>query len=231
MNADWVVLDVEGTLTATSQTEHVLGGYARPRLGPLIEGHGDEPVVAEAVAQARKLGDLPATATTAEVVTVLHGWMDEGREVEPLTTLQGLVREKGYRDGDLVTELFVDVVPKLRVWHAAGTGLAVFSSGSVAGQAASFTRTTDGDLTPLFRAYFDTVSAGPKREIASYLAIARDLGADPARVVLFSDTPAELDAAEDAGWQTVSVARQGEPFADADFGTHRTVASFIEVSE
>jgi enolase-phosphatase E1 len=230
VNADWVVLDIEGTLTATSQVHVVLYDYARPRLGPWIDAHGDDPVVADAVAETRKLGNLPDTATTDEVVAVLHGWMNADQKIAPLKTLQGLIWEKGYADGDLTTEFFPDVAPKLRQWHADGLRLAVFSSGSVAGQVASFSRTTDGDLTGLFSRHFDTVNAGPKREAPSYQAIAAGLEADPARIVFFSDVPAELDAARAAGWQTVGVARAGEPFGDADFGPHPTIGSFDEVS-
>jgi enolase-phosphatase E1 len=229
VNADWVVLDIEGTLTATSQVHVVLYDYARPRLGPWIDAHGDDPVVAAAVAEIRKLGDLPDSAGTGEVVAVLHGWMDADQKIAPLKTLQGLIWEKGYADGDLTTEFFPDVAPKLRAWHAAGLRLAVFSSGSVAGQVASFSRTTDGDLTGLFSKHFDTVNAGPKREEPSYHAIAAGLDAMGPRIVFFSDVPAELDAARAAGWQTVGVARDGEPFGDADFGPHHTIRSFDEV--
>lgn len=229
MNADWVVLDIEGTLTATSQVHVVLYDYARPRLGPWIDAHGDDPVVSDAVAETKKLGNLPETAGTAEVVAVLHGWMNADQKIAPLKTLQGLIWQRGYADGDLTTELFPDVAPKLRLWHAAGFRLAVFSSGSVPGQIASFSRTTDGDLTSLFSKHFDTVNAGPKRQEPSYRAIGLALPADPARVVFFSDVPAELDAARAAGWQTVGVARQGEPFVDADFGAHRTIGSLDEV--
>jgi enolase-phosphatase E1 len=231
VNADWVVLDIEGTLTATSQVHVVLYDYARPRLGPWIDAHGDDPVVADAVAETIKLGNLPEPATTDEVVAVLHGWMNADQKIAPLKTLQGLIWQKGYEDGDLTTELFPDVAPKLRLWHAAGFRLAVFSSGSVPGQIASFSRTTDGDLTGLFSKHFDTVNAGPKREEPSYRAIALALPADPARVIFLSDVPAELDAAHAAGWQTVGVARQGEPFGDADFGQHRTVGSLDEVEQ
>lgn len=230
MNADWVVLDIEGTLTATSQVHVVLYDYARPRLGPWIDEHGDDPVVADAVAETRKLGELPLSAGTDEVVAVLHGWMNADQKIAPLKTLQGLIWQKGYADGDLTTEFFPDVAPKLRAWHAAGLRLAVFSSGSVAGQIASFSRTTDGDITGLFGKHFDTVNAGPKREEPSYQAIAAGLDAPGARIVFFSDVPAELDAARAAGWQTVGVARAGEPFGDADFGPHPTIGSFDEVS-
>jgi enolase-phosphatase E1 len=229
MTTDWVVLDIEGTLTATSQVHVVLYDYARPRLGPWIDAHGDDPVVAAAVAETRTLGGLAPDAGTDEVVAVLHGWMNADQKIAPLKTLQGLIWQRGYADGDLTTEFFPDVAPALREWHASGRRLAVFSSGSVAGQVASFSRTTDGDVTGLFTAHFDTVNAGPKREEPSYRTIAAALDAAPERIVFFSDVPAELDAARAAGWQTVGVAREGEPFEDADFGKHPTVQTFAEI--
>lgn len=228
--AEWVVLDIEGTLTATSQVHVVLYDYARPRLGPWIDEHGDDPVVAGAVAEIRELGGLAPDAGTDEVLAVLHGWMDADQKIAPLKTLQGLIWQRGYAEGDLTTEFFPDVAPALRAWHEAGPRLAVFSSGSVAGQVASFSRTTDGDVTGLFGKHFDTVNAGPKREEPSYRAIADGLAADPDRIVFLSDVPAELHAAKAAGWQTVGVARPGEPFGDADFGPHRTVKTFDELT-
>jgi enolase-phosphatase E1 len=226
---DWVVLDIEGTLTATSQVHVVLYDYARPRLGPWIDEHGDDPVVADAVAEIRSLAGLPEDADTAAVVGVLHEWMSADKKIAPLKTLQGLIWERGYADGDLTTKFFPDVAPALRAWHEAGLRLAVFSSGSVAGQVASFSRTTDGDVTGLFDKHFDTVNAGPKREEASYRTITEGLGARPDRIVFLSDVPAELHAASAAGWHTVGVARPGEPFGDADFGQHRTIDSLADL--
>ncbi|WP_372495277.1 hypothetical protein [Saccharopolyspora soli] len=37
VTARWVVLDIEGPLTPTSQVHVVLYDYARPRLGPWID--------------------------------------------------------------------------------------------------------------------------------------------------------------------------------------------------
>ncbi len=227
LKARWVVVDIEGTLTPTSMVHVVLYDYARPRLGPWISEHGDDPEVADAVAQIRSLGGLSSSASVDELVGVLHGWMDADQKIAPLKTLQGLIWERGYAEGDLVTEFFGDVVPALRSWHDAGLDLAVFSSGSVAGQVASFSRTTDGDVTGMFSAHFDTVNAGPKREAPSYARIASSLERP---LVFFSDVPAELDAAAADGWQTVGLARPGEPFGDADFGPHLAIRSFAEIA-
>ncbi|MEU4443886.1 acireductone synthase [Actinosynnema sp. NPDC050801] len=215
---EWVVLDIEGTLSATDQVLVTLYDYARPRLGPWIDEHADDPTVVDAVARIRELSGVDGG--TDELVRVLHGWMDADQKVTPLKTLQGLIWQRGYAEGDLVAEFFPDVVPALRRWHDAGTKLAVFSSGSVAGQVAFFAHTADGDLTSLFEYHFDTVNAGPKREASSYLKIASVLGSTD--ITFYSDVPAELDAAAEAGWETVGVRRPGEPYGDADFGPHRT---------
>ncbi|ALG13486.1 acireductone synthase [Kibdelosporangium phytohabitans] len=230
LTARWVVVDIEGTLTPTSQVHVVLYDYARPRLGPWIDANGDDPVVVEAVAQIRLLGELPDSAGTPDIVEVLHGWMDADQKIAPLKTLQGLIWQRGYAEGDLVTDLFPDVTPALRAWHDKGLDLAVFSSGSVAGQVAAFSRTSDGDITTLFSQHFDTVNAGPKREAPSYRAIATALNAPPEQIVFLSDVPAELDAAAEDGWQTVGLARPGEPFGDADFGSHLAIESFAQIT-
>ncbi len=228
--ARWVVLDIEGTLTPTSQVHVVLYDYARPRLGPWIDQHPEDPVVRQAVAEVKAEAGLPSDATTPDVVAVLHSWMDADRKASPLKTLQGLIWQDGYARSELTTEYFPDVVPALRAWSQRGLGLAVFSSGSVAGQIASFSCTTDGDLRGLFTHHFDTVNAGPKREERSYTAIASALGGPPpGEIVFLSDVPAELDAAAEAGWQTTGLARPGEPFADASFGTHPVATSFGDI--
>jgi enolase-phosphatase E1 len=229
LTARWVVVDIEGTLTPTSQVHVVLYDYARTRLGPWIDAHPTDPVVTDAVAQVRQLGSLPPDAGTDAVVGVLHGWMDADQKIAPLKTLQGLIWQRGYADGDLVTEFFPDVAPALRAWHDLGLDLAVFSSGSVAGQVASFSRTTDGDITSLFGSHFDTVNAGPKREVGSYMKMTELMRALPTKIVFLSDVPAELDAAAEAGWQTVGLARPGEPYADADFGPHLKVETFADL--
>jgi enolase-phosphatase E1 len=229
LSASWVVLDIEGTVAATNEVHVVLYDYARPRLGPWIDEHPDDPAVLEAVALTKKLGGLTGSTGTAEVVGVLHGWMDADQKVAPLKTLQGLIWQQGYAAGELIMTFFPDAAPALRAWHEKGLRLAVFSSGSVPGQIAAFAHTTDGDLTSLVSRHFDTVNAGPKRDAASYHLMTEELGVEPDRIVFCSDVPAELDAAREAGWQTVGLARPGEPFADADFGPHRTVSSFEQL--
>jgi enolase-phosphatase E1 len=228
LRADWVVLDIEGTTSATEAIVGDLYRYARPRLGPWITDHPEDPHVGGAVEEVRRLASLP-DGDVDQVVRTLERWMDEDQKLTPLKTLQGLIWARGFDVGELTSQFFDDVPPALHRWHDAGVHLAVFSSGSVASQRAWFEHSPVGDLFSLVTATFDTSNAGPKREAPSYEAITRSLVSRPDRTLFLSDVPAELDAALDAGWLTVGVRRPGEPNGKADFGTHRTVGSFDEL--
>ncbi|MGH9294678.1 MAG: acireductone synthase, partial [Acidimicrobiales bacterium] len=181
--------------------------------------------VAAAVAEISQLADVP-NPTLEEAVSVLTDWMDSDDKARPLKVLQGRIWAEGFERGELIAQFFEDVIPALRAWRAAGIRLAVFSSGSVASQAAWFGHSPAGDLSGLFSGYFDTSNAGAKREPPAYRAIAESLAVEPSRITFFSDTPAELGAAAAAGLQAIGVARPGEPNELADFDGHRVVASF-----
>jgi enolase-phosphatase E1 len=226
--ADWVVLDIEGTTSATEAIVGDLYRYARPRLGPWITDHPEDPHVGAAVEEVRRLASVPG-GDVDQVVRTLERWMDEDQKVTPLKTLQGLIWAHGFEVGELTSQFFDDVPPALHQWHDDGVHLAVFSSGSVASQQAWFEHSPVGDLFTLVTATFDTSNAGPKREAPSYEAITRSLASRPHRTLFLSDVPAELDAAHAAGWLTVGVQRPGEPNGKADFGTHLTVRSFDEL--
>lgn len=225
MSLTTVVLDIEGTTSATHYLTGRLYPYSEQRFADWIDTHPDDADTARAVAQIRELCGEPM-AGTARLVEVLRGWLAEDRKVTPLKTIQGLIWARGFARGELTAHFYPDVVPVLRAWHDTGLQLYVFSSGSVTAQRSWFRHSPDGDLTPLLSGYFDTDNAGPKRAVDSYLTIATAIGADPAAIVFLSDVAAELDAARAAGWHTVGVRRPGEVHAGAGVGDHLDVASF-----
>ena len=65
--------------------------------------------------------------------------------------------------------------------------------------------------------YFDTTT-GPKREAASYTAIAEAIGLDPADILFLSDTLQEIAAARAAGMQALLIDRDGGTGDIATFG-------------
>ncbi len=229
MTARAVVVDIEGTTSSTASVHVGLYDYARPRLEPWIEAHAGDEEVAAAVAATIADAELAPGAATADVVAVLHSWMDADLKATPLKTLQGQIWAAGFAAGELAAHIFADVAPRLRSWHADGVAIGVYSSGSVASQRAWFAHTDAGDLSGLIVAYFDTTNAGAKRDSGSYAKIAASLGVAPATALFLSDVPAELDAAVAAGWRAIGVRRAGEPAEAWDFGPHSVVGSFAEV--
>ncbi|MFI6250890.1 acireductone synthase [Streptomyces sp. NPDC051016] len=228
-DVDAVVLDIEGTTSATGFVVDVLYPYSRSRFGALLSERSGDPDVARAVAQVRELtGDPEADATAVE--KTLNAWLDEDRKATPLKTLQGLIWAEGFARGDLVSHFYDDVVPALRAWHAAGARLYVYSSGSVAAQRAWFSATPRGDLLPLLSGLYDTENAGPKQEAESYRRIAESAGIAPDRLLFLSDRPGELDAARAAGWHAVGIRRPGEPYYEQGVGDHAQAGTFDEIT-
>ncbi len=214
------VTDIEGTTSSLAFVHDVLFPYARRALPEYVRTHEARltGIMAEigAITGRGKLGPR-------EAIDILLQWMDEDRKVTPLKTLQGLIWQTGFENGELEGHVYEDAVRTLRKWHSAGLPLYVYSSGSVAAQKLLFAHTAFGDLTPLFSGYFDTTT-GPKLEGRSYEKIAAALSLPPAAVVFLSDHTGEIRAAADAGLQTVLVAREG---TEAEAGAARTFDDIV----
>jgi len=216
-----VVTDIEGTTTRISFVHDVLFPYARARLPDFLAQRGGEPEIAAALAEVRHL------APGAPELATLLAWMDKDAKITPLKTLQGLIWGEGYASGALHGELYADVAPSLRAWHAASVRLYVYSSGSEAAQKLLFRHTQEGDLTGLFSGFFDT-RIGAKREPASYVSIAATAGLPAADMLLLSDVGAELDAAAAAGWRTCQLLRPQDAAVPAP--GHARAATFDAVA-
>lgn len=218
-----VVTDIEGTTSSLSFVKDVLFPYARERIGDFVRARQDDPQVAALLAECRaEMGE--AQAGTEAVIEALVRWIDEDRKVTPLKALQGLVWEAGYRAGDFEGHVYEDAAKALRAWHDRGIALHVYSSGSVHAQKLLFAHTAFGDLTPLFRGWYDT-RIGAKVETDSYRRIASDIGGDPGDILFLSDVVRELDAAREAGMRTWHLVRDGS----GDGGAHPRARSFNEV--
>jgi enolase-phosphatase E1 len=222
-----VVIDIEGTTSPTAYVTDHLYPYSADRLAGWIARHADDPATRRALTQVRDLIADPGAGADRVVATLL-GWIAANQKITPLKTLQGLIWDRGFADGELAAPFYPDAIPALHAWKAAGQDIYVFSSGSVAAQRAWFGHSTEGDLRSLISGYFDTENAGPKREPTSYQSIAAATGASPRQTVFLSDLVAELDAAREAGWHTVRVRRPGEKYS-GDAGTHLESSSLAGV--
>ena len=224
-----VLTDIEGTTSSISFVHEVLFPYARAALPDFVRRRGDDPEVRAWLDRAAV--DAGGVCQDEVIVEVLQGWIDEDRKHPALKALQGMIWLDGYQTGDFQAHVYPDAAQALRGWHASGHTLAVYSSGSVPAQKLLFGHSSQGDLSPLFSAWFDT-AVGGKREVASYQAIVQSLGVPAREVVFLSDVVEELDAAREAGLRTVLLDRREDypipRIGEACHG-HERVESFAAV--
>lgn len=232
-----ILLDIEGTTSDLAFVRDVLFPYALREVAGFLATQHESPAVRSALDQLARDAGAPDFATwcpyhthSAEartwVVAHFRRLMAADAKQTGLKQLQGLIWEGGYRDGTLHAHVFPEVPACLRAWKAAGVGLRIYSSGSVAAQRLFFAHSEAGDLTPLLSGYHDTTT-GPKREPGSYRAIARDAELEPGQILFLSDVPEELTAARAAGFVTGLVERPGNnPTNDTQ---HPRLRSFEEI--
>ena len=225
-----VLTDIEGTTSSIAFVKDVLFPYARRELPRFVREHGHDPEVRRWLdAVAAENGGI---CSDDVIVETLQGWIDEDRKHTALKALQGMLWRQGYERGDFRGHIYADAAEALRNWHAQGHRLAVFSSGSVGAQKLLFGHTEAGDLAPLFTAYFDT-EIGHKRDADSYRLIADALDRRPADIVFLSDVVEELNAAREAGMQTVLLDRREDypqPRGTEACNGHRRVEAFDRIT-
>jgi len=221
-----ILLDIEGTMTSTAFVYDTLFPFARRHLREFLKDHRGMPELADVLvrlelewAEDVARGNAPPPWTD---VTDLAGgdlllvagyveWlMDRDRKSPALKLLQGYIWERGYRTGELKSELYGDVPRSIERWRGDGLLVAIYSSGSELAQRLLFGHTNDGDLTRCFSGFFDT-SVGPKIAADSYRRIAGALRLEPWRVLFLSDVMKELDAAREAGCRAILCVRPGNP--------------------
>jgi enolase-phosphatase E1 len=232
-----LLLDIEGTTTPISFVSEVLFPYARRHGREFILSHLTDEEIRGALRQlqADNVADVIMGAPSAsgllensiEAILEYYAWlMDRDRKSTALKTMQGRIWEQGYARGELRSVVFPDVRPAFERWHREGRTIAIYSSGSVLAQRQLFEHTSEGDLEPFIRFYFDT-SIGSKRSTGSYAAIGRELGVPPDQVLFVSDALPELDAAYQAGMRTKWCVRPGN--AQQVMGRHASIRSFDDL--
>ena len=227
-----IVTDIEGTTSPISFVREVLFPYARSALSAFVTDHHRRPEVAQWLGRVAEETGMSANDLDG-LIEILQSWIDQDKKHTALKALQGMIWVDGYRNAEFHAPVYEDAHTQLLRWHAQGIPLYVYSSGSVPAQKLFFGFTGQGDLTPLFSGYFDTETGG-KREAQSYRNIAQAIG-QPAEGILFlSDIVEELDAAREAGWQTVLVDRLNDypnPRLGEAGNGHRRATAFTQLED
>jgi len=194
----------EGTICPISFVQGTLFPYATKELRENLDTLWDSPAFQE-YKQA-----FPDSARNSKQAFQSHVEDLTARDVKApyLKALQGFLWKKGYEEREYATPLFSDaraLITKL----PRSVKLAIFSSGSIAAQKLLFQHVAlDGfdaetgkgaagrgegsvgtplDMRTKVQEYFDTTTAGSKKEEGSYVKIAEALGVRPEQVLFLSD--------------------------------------------
>jgi enolase-phosphatase E1 len=233
-----ILLDIEGTTSSVSFVYDVMFPFVRRELDKYLCANWDSVVlneVCDLIAKDAGYESFTAWCGTetevgkrqqllrAEVLRLMDGDV----KATGLKALQGLIWQSGFESGEMRAHIYDDVLPAIQAWNDAGCDVRIFSSGSIAAQKLFFGHTAVGNILHLFRGHYDTTT-GPKKEAASYQAIAKDFGLPPAQILFLSDVPDELEAARAAGLPTGLCKRPGNAKVAAGHG-HPEITSFNQV--
>ena len=215
-----LICDIEGTLCHINFVHKKLFPFVLDNIASYLDRTWDSAVTKEdiegIISQSEKdladgiTGVVPvprtsdADALKAAVIANVQWQMSIDRKIAALKNLQGHIWKAGYDNGELVSELFPDVLPSLRAAKDNGLKLYIYSSGSVGAQKLLFSHTVEGNVLDLFSGYFDT-AVGHKREEQSYTNIAKEIGQEPKDCLFLTDIYEESVAADAAGMGTCAV--------------------------
>lgn len=222
----YILTDIEGTTTDILFVHKTLFPYSYQKLPDFVRTHADELAVAEYILETQQtlLEEKDEDADLEQVIEALLDWIREDRKHPALKKLQGMIWREGYESNAFKGHVYSDVVPQLENWRMQGTRIGIYSSGSVEAQKLLFGCSEYGDLTYLFNHYFDT-GVGHKKEVQSYQNIAKIVKILPEEILFLSDVEAELDAAKEAGMQSIQLVREGtQPSKN-----HVTARDFLEI--
>ena len=206
-----LLLDIEGCTTSIAFVHDELFPYARKQLATYTAGLSSAARKKHEAAlradvmnldpemKAKAFPSLKGDVESLSLEECVIGLMDHDIKAAGLKGLQGAIWKDGYDAGTLKGHVYADTVAAMRWCAEHGVACSIYSSGSVRAQKLLFGNSNAGDLLPLINTHFDITTSGPKKEAASYLAIAASLGIPPSQIVFASDSEAELVAAEAAG--------------------------------
>jgi enolase-phosphatase E1 len=219
-----ILTDIEGTTTSIAFVHTVLFPYFLENIF-ILRNYLDKQEVITAFEQTKHLAHQEGIEieSTDEILSQIEKWAKEDRKITPLKTLQGVLWKIAYENGTVKGHVYADVLPALKQWKNNDIELAVFSSGSIAAQRLLFGFSEDGDLNPYFSHNFDTLTGG-KKETKTYSKIAEIVQMNIKDILFLSDIIAELEAADEAGMNTLQLVRKGTTPA-----WKNTVSTFEEI--
>jgi len=209
IDCDYILMDIEGTTSSISFVKDILFPYFLSNIDEInkLANIKEVKYAFGQVLRIVKKEENKDITTSEEVIKQLKKWCEQDLKITPLKTLQGILWQKGYQNGELLGHVYDDVPISLDKWKENGKKMGVFSSGSVNAQKLLFSHSVKGNLSHFFTHYFDTI-IGPKRVAETYILIAKEIALSADRILFLSDVLEELAAADKAGMKTIQIRRE-----------------------
>ncbi len=210
IDCDYILMDIEGTTSSISFVKDVLFPYFLLNIDDInkLSNIKEVKYAFGQVLRIVKREENRDITTSEEVILELKKWCVQDLKITPLKTLQGILWQKGYKNGELLGHVYDDVPVMLENWNLLGKKMGIFSSGSVNAQKLLFSHSVKGNLSTYFSNYFDT-NIGSKRDSDTYSLITKQLALPSNRILFLSDVIEELAAADMAGMKTIQITREG----------------------
>ena len=210
IDCDYILMDIEGTTSSISFVKDVLFPYFLLNIDDInkLSNIKEVKYAFGQVLRLVKQDENRDITTSEEVIVQLKKWCQQDLKITPLKTLQGILWQKGYQNGELLGHVYDDVPVMLENWNFLGKKMGIFSSGSVNAQKLLFSHSVKGNLSTYFSNYFDT-NIGSKRDSDTYSLITKKLALPQNRILFLSDVIEELAAADMAGMKTIQITREG----------------------
>ena len=210
IDCDYILMDIEGTTSSISFVKDVLFPYFLSNIDDInkLSNIKEVKYAFGQVLRIVKREENRDITTSEEVILELKKWCGQDLKITPLKTLQGILWQKGYQNGELLGHVYDDVPVMLENWNLLGKKMGIFSSGSVNAQKLLFSHSVKGNLSTYFSNYFDT-NIGSKRDSDTYSLITKQLALPSNRILFLSDVIEELAAADMAGMKTIQITREG----------------------
>ena len=210
IDCDYILMDIEGTTSSISFVKDVLFPYFLLNIDDInkLSNIKEVKYAFGQVLRIVKREENRDITTSEEVILELKKWCGQDLKITPLKTLQGILWQKGYQNGELLGHVYDDVPVMLENWNLLGKKMGIFSSGSVNAQKLLFSHSVKGNLSTYFSNYFDT-NIGSKRDSDTYSLITKQLALPSNRILFLSDVIEELAAADMAGMKTIQITREG----------------------
>ena len=210
IDCDYILMDIEGTTSSISFVKDVLFPYFLSNIDDInkLSNIKEVKYAFGQVLRLVKQDENRDITTSEEVIFQLKKWCQQDLKITPLKTLQGILWQKGYQNGELLGHVYDDVPVMLENWNFLGKKMGIFSSGSVNAQKLLFSHSVKGNLSTYFSNYFDT-NIGSKRDSDTYSLITKQLALPSNRILFLSDVIEELAAADMAGMKTIQITREG----------------------